>query len=262
GSHIYVNEVGGTAAIGGLHPRPLPDSDGCLKPNDVEAAVRTENIHYPSTGLICLENTHNVAGGTVTPLAGMEAVVSVARSHGLKMHLDGARLFNASAFLGAPASKLAAPFDSVYICLSKGLAAPVGSLTVGSAEFVAAARKYRKMLGGGMRQAGVIAAAGIVALTQMVQRLPEDHRTARRIAEALHELPGISLDLAKVQTNIVRFGIVRPGLTAAMVSQQLRELGVLINPTGPQSMRLVTHYQVGATQVEAIVAAFRRVLAG
>ncbi|MGH2518493.1 MAG: low-specificity L-threonine aldolase [Chloroflexota bacterium] len=259
GSHIYVNEVAGMSVVGGLFPHPLPDASGCPAPAEVEAGVRAPNIHYPRTALLCLENTHNIAGGIASALETLEAVTRVARRHELALHLDGARLFNAAAALGVPARKLAAPFDSVYICLSKGLGAPVGSLTTGSRAFVERARKHRKMLGGGMRQAGIIAAAGIVALEHMIDRLPEDHRTARHIAEALAELPGIELDLPTVQTNIIRFGVTsRP---AAQLSQELRARGVLINPTGPDTLRLVTHHHVGTVEADQIIAACRDILA-
>ncbi len=260
GSHIYVNEVGGMAVIGGMHPRPLNDDRGCLAPSDVEAAIRTENIHYPPTALVCLENTHNTAGGIATSPEVMEAVVDVARRHHLKTHLDGARIFNAAAYLGIPVKRLVAPFDSVYICLSKGLGAPVGSLTLGKKEFIHAARKHRKMVGGGMRQAGIIAAAGLVALTTMVERLPEDHQTARHIAEGLAGLPGISIDLSTVQTNIVRFGLERPDMTAGQLSGELKSRGVLANSTGPRTMRLVTHHHIGMAEAEQVIAAFRDVL--
>ena len=259
GSHIFVNEVAGAAVVGGLQFQPIDDASGHVTPEHVEEAIRGQNIHWPRTRLVCLENTHNKAGGVVMSVAEMEGVASLARSHGLLTHLDGARLFNAATYLGLPAARLSAPFDSVYICLSKGLGAPVGSLTCGSGEFIQRARKYRKMLGGGMRQAGIIAAAGIIALEKMTKRLAEDHATARRVAEGIHGLPGIDLDLACVQTNILRLGFTRPGRGGAEVSAGLRQHGILASAGGPSSMRLVTHHHVTTADADHIVAAFREV---
>ncbi|MHB8618565.1 MAG: GntG family PLP-dependent aldolase [Chloroflexota bacterium] len=260
-SHIFQSEVGGVGALAGLMPRTLPDADGRVQPSAVEQAIRPPNIYMPRTALVCMENTHNRAGGVVVPLADMQAVVAVARRHGLTTHLDGARLFNAAAFLGVSAASLAAPFDSVYICLSKGLGAPVGSILAGDGPLVTRARKYRKMLGGGMRQAGVIAAAGIVALTSMVDRLPEDHRIARRLADGLVDLPGVELDMRRVQTNIVLLAFTGPGVTALAVSAQLRERGILAAASGPTRMRLVANHHVGLPEADRVVAAFREVFA-
>ncbi len=254
GSHIFLNEVAGAAVAGGLQFQPIDDGTGHITPEQVEEATRGQNIHWPRTRLVCLENTHNKAGGVVMSRTEMEAILDVARRHGLKTHLDGARLFNAAIYLGVAARELAAGFDSVYVCLSKGLGAPVGSLTCGSRGFVERARKYRKMLGGGMRQAGVIAAAGIVALTTMVDRLAQDHASARCVAEGVHGLPGVELDLGRVQTNILFLEFSRP---AAEVSAALRERGILAAPSGATRMRLVTHYHVTMADADAVVAAFR-----
>ena len=257
-SHIFVNEVASFAVVGSLQPRPLFDGHGSLDPNQVEDAVRGEDIHWPRTKVICLENTHNSAGGLVIRPEQSQAILDIARRHGLETHLDGARLFNAAAYLGVPARQLAEGFDSVYICLSKGLGAPVGSLLTGRRDFVEKARKYRKMLGGGWRQAGVLAAAGLLALTDMPAKLAQDHANARRLAEGLAKLPGIELDLTRVQTNIL-FVTVK-GLSIFEVAARLGERGVLVSPGSEQRMRLVTHHQVSAEDVDRVVAAFGAVL--
>jgi threonine aldolase len=261
GSHIFVNEVASAAVVGGLQFQPMDDDSGHVTPAQVDEAIRGENVHWPRTRLVCLENTHNKAGGAVMDVAELEAVAELAHSRGLLAHLDGARLFNAATYLAVSAARLSAPFDSVYICLSKGLGAPVGSLTCGSREFIQRARKYRKMLGGGMRQAGIIAAAGIIALETMTKRLAEDHPTAGRIAEGIHDLPGIDLDLARVQTNILRLGFTRPELGGPQASAGLRERGILANAGGSTAMRLVTHHHVTMPDAEQVVAAFREVFA-
>ncbi|MBV8087920.1 MAG: low-specificity L-threonine aldolase [Chloroflexi bacterium] len=257
-SHIFVNEVASFAVVGGLQPRPLFDGNGGLDPNQVEDAVRGEDIHWPRTRVICLENTHNSAGGLVIPPEDSQAILDIARRHGLKTHLDGARLFNAAVYLGVAARQLAQGFDSVYICLSKGLGAPVGSLLTGRRDFVEKARKYRKMLGGGWRQAGVLAAAGLLALTDMPAKLAEDHANSRRLAEGLARLPGVELDLARVQTNII-FVTVR-GLSTFEVASRLGERGVLVSPGSERRMRLVTHHQVSAQDVDRVLDAFGAVL--
>jgi threonine aldolase len=259
GSHIFVNEVASAAVVGGLQFQPIDDETGHVTPDQVEEAIRGQNVHWPRTRVVCLENTHNKAGGVCMSVDEMEAVAAVARARGILMHLDGARLFNAATYLGVPAARLCAPFDSVYICLSKGLGAPVGSLACGSGAFIERARKYRKMLGGGWRQAGIIAAAGIYALETMTKRLAEDHATARRIAEGIHDLPGVELDLARVQTNILRLVFSRPELGGPQVSAALRERGILASGAGATTMRLVTHHHIGNAEADAVVAAFREV---
>jgi threonine aldolase len=253
-SHIFVNEVASAAVVGGLQARPLFDGDGGLDPNQVEDAIRGEDIHWPRTRAICLENTHNSAGGLVVRPEQSRAIVDLARRHGLKTHLDGARLFNAAVFLGVPVKDLAQGFDSVYICLSKGLGAPVGSLLTGQRDFIERARKYRKRLGGGWRQAGVLAAAGLLALTEMPQRLAQDHANARRLAEGLAGIAGIELDVKRVQTNIIFIDI--RGLSTFEVAARLGERGVLVSPGSERRMRLVTHHQVSAEDVEQVIAAF------
>ncbi len=256
GSHIYQAEVAGLAVLAGVQARPLSSRLGRLDPADVEAAIRPDDVHYPRTGLLCLENTHNGAGGTVTPVEGVRQLAEVAHRQGIPVHLDGARLFNAAVALGVPAAQIAAPVDSVMFCLSKGLCAPVGSLLAGSAAFVTEARRNRKLMGGGMRQAGVLAAAGIVALQSMVDRLTDDHANARVLAEGLAALPGLYVDLETVQTNMVYAGT-ESGAADAVVAA-LAAAGVLINPVGPSRVRFVTHKDVDAVAVAIAVAAARQ----
>ena len=260
-SHTFLYEAGGSAALGGIHPHPLPNNpDGTIDPQCIEAAIRPENVHFPRTRLICLENTHNRCGGAVLSPEYMAQVGDIARRHGLAVHLDGARIFNAAIALGVEPTALTRDVDSVTFCLSKGLSAPVGSVLCGSAEFIAEARRARKILGGGMRQAGVIAAAGIVALEEMVDRLAEDHANARRLAEGLAEMPGIRIDPATVVSNIVIFELHRPDLTPEELAAGLRREGVLLLAIGGSQLRAVTHYGIEGADIEAALQAFRRVL--
>lgn len=260
-AHTYIYEQGGMAALGGIHPRPLPNRpDGTIDLEQIEAAIRPENVHFPRTRLVALENTHNRCGGAVLPVSYMRAVGKLARQHGLKYHLDGARVFNAAVALGVDVKEIVADCDSVSFCLSKGLGAPVGSVVVGTEDFIAEARRSRKVVGGGMRQAGVIAAAGIVALTEMVDRLAEDHANARRLAEGIADLPGIRLDPATVQTNIVIFELDRPDLTPQQLADRLAEHGVRLFAIGGQRLRAVTNYHVTAEDIDRALAAFATVL--
>ena len=260
-AHIFHYEVGGAAVIGGLVYKLLPTRRGAFDPHEVEQALRPNNVHCPRTTLICLENTQNREGGIALTPEQQDAVIAVARKHGLRTHLDGARVFNAAVALGIDVKRLTQPFTSVTFCLSKGLAAPVGSLVCGSAEFIAEARRYRKMLGGGMRQAGVVAAAGIVALTEMIDRLADDHANARLLAEAIADMPGLSVDLSTVQTNIVVFEITRPDLTPADLVARLKQEGVLIAAfPGTARMRATTHYGIERRDIESAIRAMRRVM--
>jgi threonine aldolase len=255
GAHVYDYELGGMAVVGGLVPREVLAPRGVPAVADMRGAIR-RSVHVAPPGLIVLENTHNQAGGTVVPLEHCHAVADLAAEEGLPLHLDGARGFNAAVALGASLAELCTPFDSASLCLSKGLAAPVGTVLVGSRAFIDRAHRYRKILGGGMRQAGVIAAAGIVAIEQMFARLSEDHARARRLAESLQELGGVRIDLDSVQTNMVYLEVPdAPGLVAA-----LRSEGVLAGAMGPTRLRLVTHYQIHDEDVAETVAAFARVL--
>jgi threonine aldolase len=252
-AHTIVYERGGIAAIGGHPIRTIPnDRFGMLDPLQVAAAVRPANIHFPRTGLLLLENTHNLCGGTVLLPGQMRELAEIAHSHGFPVHLDGSRIFNAAAALNLPIAELVKDVDTVTFCLSKGLAAPVGSIVAGTSETIAIAREKRKLLGGGMRQAGVIAAAGVVALEQMVGRLPEDHARARRLAEGIAELPFISVDLETVQSNIVFFDV-KPPMTGEQVAERLRESGVRLTAFGGPTLRFVTHYDISDDDVDRVL---------
>ncbi len=260
-AHTFIAEAGAPAVLGGITPRPVRNRpDGTMDLAEMEAAIRPDNPHYPRTRLITLENSHNYCGGVVVSPAYMAEVGALARRYSLKTHLDGARLFNAAVALGVPTATVTRDMDTVQFCLSKGLSAPVGSILAGPAEFIARARRTRKILGGGMRQAGIIAAAGIVALTEMVDRLADDQANARRLAEGLAELPGIAIDLDKVQTNIVIFEVTN-GLTAAQVVEQVKAHGVLVSAFyGPHRIRAVTHYGIEASDIEKTLSAFQAVM--
>jgi len=254
-SHIYNMEAGSLSALAGTLPRPLVTERGCFTGEQIEATLRPRDPHYAPTRLVCLENTHNRHGGTVATLEQIEEVAAAAHRHDLRVHLDGARLFNAVVALGVPAARLAASPDSVTFCLSKGLSAPVGSLLCGEADFVTRARHFRKMLGGGMRQAGVIAAAGIVALEQMVDRLADDHRAARGLAEALAGLSGLRIDASRVQSNMVRIDLEHRD--ARPLAATLARRGVRVSTPGPRRLRIVTHRHVTSEDIPLVVDAFR-----
>ncbi|MSQ14148.1 MAG: aminotransferase class I/II-fold pyridoxal phosphate-dependent enzyme [Dehalococcoidia bacterium] len=251
-SHMFWNEVGGASALGGVVMRTVPnDATGRIDPTDVENAIRRENIHFPPTALVALENTHNRCSGAVLTVQDTRALADVAHRHGIPVHLDGARIFNAAVYLGVPAAELAAPADSVAFCVSKGLSAPIGSLLCGTRDFVTRARKWRKMVGGGMRQVGIIAAAGIVALDSMVDRLAEDHTNARRLAVGLAGIPGITLDPEQMQTNIVIFSW-RGDAPAFM--RRLEERGVKSSYVGGPLIRMVTHRHITTQAVDEAIA--------
>jgi threonine aldolase len=265
-SHIYNNEVAGGTVVGHLQMRPVKTERGFLTPEQVQEALRPANIHVPPTGLVCLENTHNRHGGTCCAPAEIAAVAAVAHAAGVPVHVDGARLFNAAVALKRDPREFAAPVDSVTFCLSKGLGAPVGSVVCGSAAFVERARRVRKMVGGGMRQAGILAAAGLVALERMVDRLADDHANARTLAEALASLPSLAVDLASVQTNIVIVRMDRgdrarsTAATAELVSGCAARK-VKVHAMGPTAIRCVTHKDVDAEDIRRAVDAFRELTA-
>ncbi|NPA90051.1 MAG: low-specificity L-threonine aldolase [Chloroflexi bacterium] len=249
-SHTYLYEQGGMAQLGGIHPRVIPNRpDGTLDPEDILQAIRPDNIHFPRTRLVVLENTHNFCYGAPLTPEYTRDIGNLAHERGLKLHIDGARIFNAAVALGVDVRELTAPADSITFCLSKGLSAPVGSVVCGSRDFIEEARRVRKVLGGGMRQAGVIAAAGIVALTQMVDRLAEDHANARRLAEGLAQIPGFEVALERVYTNIV-YVDVTTGATAAEVVQRAEEMGVRVLALGPYRIRAVTHYGITEADID------------
>jgi threonine aldolase len=260
--HTFCYEAGGTAALGGVHPMPVRTTpDGRLPLESIEAAIRGDNVHFPTTRLICLENTHNRCGGAVLDEAYTRAVGELAHRHGLKLHLDGARIFNAAAALEVEARRLAGPADSVTFCLSKALCAPVGSLLCGERTFIAHARRIRKQLGGAMRQAGVLAAAGIVALETMVDRLAEDHRRARALAQGLGAIPGITLENDAPASNMVYIRLAPDApLDEAGLQQALAQQAIKIGPVGPGRIRFVLHYWVDDDGVARTVEAIRRAM--
>jgi threonine aldolase len=259
-SHIYNYEVAALAVLSAVQARTLRGRSGILDPNEVREAIRPPNIHYPQDTLICLESTHNRGGGSVYPLKTLQEIRGIATQHGLAVHLDGARLFNACVASGTPVKDVAAQADSVTFCLSKGLGAPVGSVVTGSKAFIGRARRARKMLGGGMRQAGIIAAAGLVALETMVDRLRDDHANARALAEGLATLPGIQIDLGAVQTNIVIFDVLRPDVDAAGLILKLAEQGIKALNMGPTRIRMVTHKDVDRAGILRTLAVLGKLL--
>lgn len=265
-SHIYNYEVAGGTVVGNVQMRPVKTERGFLTPEQVQEALRPANIHIPPTGLVCLENTHNRHGGTCCAPEQIAAVAAVAHAAGVPVHMDGARLFNAAVALERDPRDFAQPVDSLTFCLSKGLGAPVGSVVCGSAAFIERAKRIRKMVGGGMRQAGILAAAGLISLDRMVDRLAEDHVHARTLAEAVAAMPGLVVDLASVQTNIVIIRVDRgdrPRSTAAAeeLVKGCAARKVKIHAMGPAAIRCVTHKDVDAEDIRRAVDAFRELTA-
>ncbi|MDA8187011.1 MAG: low-specificity L-threonine aldolase [Dehalococcoidales bacterium] len=260
-SHILEHELGSAATFGGLQMRAITNAGGKLDPIDVAAAMRPQEGNVPRTGLICLENTHNRCGGVALTAEYTATISDIGHRNEVPVHLDGARIFNAAVALGVQPKALTASVDSVAFCLSKGLSCPVGSLVCGSAEFIQRARKYRKMVGGGMRQAGILAAAGIVALEQMIDRLAEDHENARILAYGLAEIPGISLNPATVQSNIVVFELVSEKEDPAQFVERLGSLGLKTLPFGGRRVRAVTHYGISRSDVDDALSLVRQALA-
>ncbi len=260
-NHTYLHEAGGISVLGGVHSCQLDNQpDGSLLISDIEAALRSDDPHEPVTRLVSLENTHNHCGGTVQTPETTRRIADFVHPRGLKVHLDGARIFNAAAALNVNVKELTAPVDSVMFCLSKGLCAPVGSVLCGDKEFIKRAHRLRKMLGGGMRQAGILAAAGLIALQKMTRRLGEDHTRARNLAEGLSENHAIVLDGAP-QTNMVFFDLAsHVKLSTAEITAKLKDYGILVSASGPRRFRLVTHYWIDDSAVERTVSAFRSVL--
>jgi threonine aldolase len=259
-AHMYWYEVGGISAVAGLLPWPLKSRFGVFDPADVEDAIRPMNIHFPEPALVCVENTHNRHGGTVVSPEQLKTISDVARGHGLRFYMDGARIFNAAVASGVDVKQFARHVDNLMFCLSKGLSCPVGSLVVGNRDFVERARTNRKVLGGGMRQAGIIAAAGIVALEKMIDRLADDHRNARVLAEGCMKVKGLRVDLAHVQTNMVVVETSGLGVDDGIFVSKLKEKGVLAGAIGKGKVRFVTHWGIEREHVEAALDAIGNVV--
>jgi threonine aldolase len=257
-SHTFLYEAGGSASLGSIHHYAIPNQpDGTLDLDEIQAAIRPDNVHAPRTRLICLENTHNRCGGAVLTPEYTDAVGELAHKSGLQVHLDGARVFNAATALGIDVRDLTRGVDSVSFCLSKGLSAPVGAVLCGDASFIREAHRWRKAVGGGMRQCGILAAAGIVALEQMVDRLAEDHANARRLAQGIADLPGLVIDPETVQTDIVIFGVVSNRFSASQWVAALLEQGIQMSAIGPAQIRAVTHYGITDADIETTLGAMK-----
>jgi threonine aldolase len=261
-AHTFLYEAGGISALGGVHSCQLENqADGTIDLEAIRLAIRSEDAHFPPSRLVALENTHNRCGGAVLPPGYTQAVAELAHQHGLKLHMDGARIFNAAVAQGKPARELVEGVDSVTFCLSKALSAPVGSVIVGEAEFIRKAHRARKILGGGMRQAGILAAAGIIALETMVDRLAEDHLRAKRLADGLRLIAGLTLDPAYPATNMVFVNLApETGLSTSEMAARLKNRGVLAGVAGKNRFRLVTHYWIGDADIEQAIAAFAAAL--
>jgi threonine aldolase len=245
GCHIFNFEMGAMSLLSGAFPRPITAPGGILEAAQIEAAIQPAAGYRTPTSMVALENSHNLAGGRITPVARMRELVAVAKAHGLPVHLDGARIHNSAAALGVPAAEIAGGCDTVMFCLSKGLGAPLGSLLVGDADLMTEARRVRKTFGGGMRQVGIVAAAGLVAFDEVLPALGEDNRRARVLADRIAEIPGIDLDPTTVETNIICFGFTSDArLTAAELAEVLKAEGVLVHALGRDFVRMVTHYHI------------------
>ncbi len=261
-SHIYMNEAGGMSALGGIFPHPvLNQRDGTLALDDIRASIQTEDVHHTITRLICIENTQNVCGGVPLTAEYTAQVGRIAQENNLRFHIDGARIFNAAAALNVDVKDLTAPADSVMFCLSKGLVSPVGSMLAGTRDFIARARHLRKMLGGGMRQAGVLAAAGLISLEKMTGRLGQDHARARKLAAGLKQVKGLVLDAESLSTNMVYFNLEdEVQLSVNQIVDEMKKRDVLVDWAGHRRFRLVTHYWVDDEGVEKTIEAFAKVL--
>jgi threonine aldolase len=261
-AHIYLNEAGGMAALGGVYPCPVRNqADGTLALDDIRASIRAEDVHHTITRLICLENTQNICGGIPLSAAYTQSVGELARANNLLLHVDGARIFNAAVAQNVSVRELVAPADSVMFCLSKGLASPVGSMLVGTQKFIKRARHLRKMLGGGMRQVGILAAAGILSLETMIERLDDDHARAKKLSDGLRQLKGLVLDAASPSTNMIYFNLAEDvSLNAEQITERLKTRGILVSPEDDRRFRLVTHYWIEDAGVERTVQAFADVL--
>jgi threonine aldolase len=252
-SHIYWYEVGGMSSIAGLFPKTVKSRTGAPNPKDIRIAITLKDIHFPKPSLICLENTHNRHGGTVITPRQILAISKIAKTNKLKLYMDGARIFNASIALNVDVKKLAKHVDNLMFCLSKGLSCPIGSVIVGSKEFIIKARKLRKVLGGGMRQAGIIAAPGIVALEKMIIRLKEDHENAAHLAKELSKIKGVTIDLNRVQTNIVNFEISNLGISDEKFIKKLKEKNILALTLDNNKVRMVTHRGIKKENIDKTI---------
>lgn len=259
-AHLYNMESTHLTFIARVLPRPLSSKRGAMDPEEVERNIRKPSVHIPRTSLICVENTHNNWSGAVVPMENLKAIREIADKHDLKIHFDGARVFNASAASGIPVKEYAALGDSIMFCLSKGLSAPVGSMLTGPRDFIDFARRVRKALGGGMRQVGVLAAPGIVALTEMVDRLKEDHERAKKLALAIAEMPGVSFNPDHIETNIIIFGFNHPKISIPEFLEKLKEEGILALATLEGRIRFVTHKDIGDKDIEKAIFAFGEIL--
>jgi threonine aldolase len=261
-SHIYLNEAGGMSALGGIQPCPIQNQpDGTLALDDILGSIRTEDVHHPITRLVCLENTQNICGGVPLTPAYTRQVAELAHQNSLLVHIDGARIFNAAIAQNVPVKDLVGPADSVMFCLSKGLVAPVGSMLVGSRKFIRRARHIRKMLGGGMRQVGIVAAAGIISLEKMLHRLADDHVRAKKLADGLRQVRGLVVDKDSPYTNMVYLNLADDiTIDSKQVGAKLMKLGLLVDAENARRFRLVTHYWIDDTAVEKVISAFRETL--
>ncbi|MCU0465048.1 MAG: low-specificity L-threonine aldolase [Anaerolineae bacterium] len=264
-AHTFVYEAGGLAALGGIIPHTVPvHPDGTLALDDIRRAIRGDNVHFPRTKLVSIENTQGTVGGMPLDVAYTESVAEIARQHGLKFHIDGARIFNAAAHFGVPARELVAPADSMTFCLSKGLCAPAGSILVGSRAFISEARRARKMLGGGLRQAGILAAAGLISIREMIHRIPEDHANACILGEGLAALPHLRVDLSRIKTNFVFFDLLEsaPLTPDELVTRLESDYDILMRPYPgfKATFRAVTHYWITPERIQSTVEAMRALL--
>jgi len=262
-SHIYLNEAGGMSALGGIQPCPVRNQkDGTLTLDDIAASIRSEDVHHPITRLICLENTQNICGGVPLTAEYTRQVGELARKNNLSLHIDGARIFNAAVAQNVDVKELTTPADSVMFCLSKGLASPIGSMLIGTDKFIARARHLRKMLGGGMRQVGIVAAAGLISLGTLTDRLVDDHKHAQKLADGLRQIDGLVVDEGSPHTNMIFLNL-SENVTSTMpqIAEKMKKLGVLIDAEHPRRLRLVTHYWIDDAGVEKGVSAFTTALA-
>ncbi len=258
-AHIFLHEAAALSAFAGVQIKTLEGENGAMKPGDIEASIRGDDIYQPETGLICIENTHNKAGGAIVPPENMKRIYETAKKHGIPVHLDGARLFNVAVASQTSVKEFAKYTDSVQFCLSKGLGAPVGSMIAGSSDSISQARKWRKRLGGGLRQVGVLAAPGIIALEENVTLLEKDHENAKHLAEGLQTIDGVVLK-NKVETNIILVDITKSQKTTANFIEQLKENSILAGPFGPNIIRFVTNNGITKENIDQVFVTIKKIL--